>query len=208
MRHLISSYAVALAAAAVCVGCRDTAVAPPEAPAVDLRFSFESGLEGWAVSATDTLVGGSGIPWWVRPSTSQAFEGSNALEFYMANFTDAAKIWIVRSITVSPNRPYRVTINYALGTRDYGTANLFSLITGVTAIEPRTAADLANTFLRDATGNGASSDVGYRWIDKRVELDVTANAEGRLYVVVGVWGTWETARTYYVDTLRVQVVAR
>jgi hypothetical protein len=115
---------------------------------------------------------------------------------------------IVRSITVSPNRPYRVTINYALGTRDYGTANLFSLITGVTAIEPRTAADLANTFLRDATGNGASSDVGYRWIDKRVELDVTANAEGRLYVVVGVWGTWETARTYYVDTLRVQVVAR
>lgn len=207
MRHLISSYAIALAMTTVAVGCGDAAVALPETPGGDLHFSFESGLEGWAVSATDTLVGETGIAWWVRPSASKAFEGSYALEFYMANYTDAAKIWIVRPITVSPNSPYRVTINYALGTQDWGTANLFGLITGVTVIEPRTGADLANTFHGD-TGNGASNDVGYRWLDKRVEVDVTANAEGRLYVVVGVWGTWEGARTYYVDALHVQIVAR
>ena len=207
MRHLISTCAIALAVS-IGAGCGDTAVTPPEVPVADLRFSFETGLEGWAISATDTLVGGGGIPWWVRPSTTQSFEGATALEFYMANYTDAGKIWIVRPIMVSPNRSYRVTISYALASGDYGTMNLFSLITGVTASEPRSATDLAKTFLRDATGNGASSDVGYRWLDKRVEQDVTANAEGRVYVVVGVWGTWETERTYYIDALRVQVVAR
>jgi hypothetical protein len=205
MRKSIGSCALALAMTAVVVGCSDSAAGPPETLPGDYHYSFESGLEGWTASATDTVLGGGGIPWWIRPVTSHSFEGSRSLEFYLGNYNDAGKIWIVRPITVSPNSPYRVTISYAFGTADWGQANLFSLLTGVTLVEPRTSGDLANTLQGD-TGNGASNDVGYLWIDKRLELDVTSSADGRLYVVVGVWGTWEGPRTYYVDALQLQVV--
>lgn len=185
--------------------CRESAVAPQ--PIVELRTSFESGLDAeWTVGATDTLVVEAGIPWWVRPSTTMAADGRGSLEFFMANYTDAAKIWIARPVTVPPGRAYRVTIRYMLGTADDGDVNRFALLTGVTTAEPRTAADLEPAFRRDETWNGGS--VGYRWVEKQFESDVTADATGRLYVVVGAWGTWETSRTYYMDALHVWVAPR
>ena len=32
-------------------------------------------------------------------------------------------------------------------------------------------------------------------------------ADGMIHVVIGVWGTWETPRTYYVDDVRVRLTA-
>ena len=199
---------VLLALLVAVVGCKGDGPADPPPSLVDLHSSFESGLDGWTVAATDTLVGGAGIPWHVQPSTALAYEGSHALELYMANYTDAAKIWIVRRIDVPPSRPYHVAISYALGTRDYGTMNLFALIAGAMTTEPHTREELAATYQRDATSNGAASDVGYRWVQKATGVDVTADASGQLYVVVGVWGTFEVDRTYYIDALRVRVTPR
>jgi hypothetical protein len=188
-------------------GCSEAT--EPQIPLFELQSSFESGLEGWTVNATDLIVGGAEIPWWIRPSTGQAFEGSGALELYMANYTDAAKIWIVRSIDVPPSSPYRVTISYVFATKDWGDVNNFVVISGAANFEPHTiAGDQSPPLVREPTSNGASTDVGYRWVQKKVDVNVVSGADGRLYVVVGVWGTWETERTYYIDAVHVQVYPR
>jgi len=56
---------------------------------------------------------------------------------------------------------------------------------------------------QDHTGNGSSTDVGYRWLKKSYTCNVTTAAEDEVYVIVGIWGTWETPRTYYLDSLSI-----
>ncbi|MFH1221207.1 MAG: hypothetical protein V1694_12250 [Candidatus Eisenbacteria bacterium] len=41
--------------------------------------------------------------------------------------------------------------------------------------------------------------MGYLWTGKQYTIDRRSSANGKLYVSIGVWGTWETPRTYYVD---------
>lgn len=172
---------------------------------VDLSYSFEQGLTDWQTGATDIIVGGNPIPWHIQPSSAIAFDGSQSLEFHMANFTDAAKIWITRAVSLQPNKDYHVRVSYELATRDWGDANLFSLLTGAFPKPPATAADLEPAFIRFATGNGASSDVGYRWLHKEVESSVRTGADGKAHIVVGVWGTYEITRTYYIDAVRIHL---
>jgi hypothetical protein len=42
------------------------------------------------------------------------------------------------------------------------------------------------------------------WLDKAYGLDVRSGSSGMLYVIIGVWGVWETPRTYYVDDVRIK----
>ena len=54
------------------------------------------------------------------------------------------------------------------------------------------------------TGNGhPDSDVGYVWLDNSCTFAVQSNVNGKIYVILGVWGVWETPRTYYLDSIRV-----
>jgi len=181
-------------------GCGE-AVAPPETHST---FSFEQGLDGWAPDA-DACEVPPGIlcaPWTIERTADLAYEGQHALKFYMDNVIDGAVIWIVRPFPVTPGRSYEVDVSYAFATRDWGEVNLFVLFTGVFRAPPT---DLHVGTVQEPTGNGASSDVGYRWLRKRFHAAVSGDASGVLYVVVGVWGTWETPRTYFVDDLTVQL---
>ena len=180
-----------------------TELGPPEAR---LAFSFEQGMEGWAAAAADTgLPGGAYAPWSIQPSTDLAYDGRYALKFSVANYTDAAKIWIVRPFRVTPGSSYAVEVSYAFGTADFGQANLFELLAGTFESAPVDGRSLLAGTLHEPTGNGAGGDVGYQWLRKRFRGSARGNASGLLYVVVGVWGTWEGARTYYVDDLTVSL---
>ncbi len=88
----------------------------------------------------------------------------------------------------------------SFGTSDFGEVNLFTIITGASPRRPATLSDL--TF-QGTTGNGAATNVGLRWLRKSYTLHATTGADGVLYLTVGVWGTDETTRTYYVDALHV-----
>jgi hypothetical protein len=70
------------------------------------------------------------------------------------------------------------------------------------------ASDPSRSFVAEDTSNGEAPDIGYRWIQKQTDVHVVSNADGYLYVVVGVAGTWESERIYYVDALHVQVYPR
>ena len=56
------------------------------------------------------------------------------------------------------------------------------------------------------TGNGAGTDVGFLWSPKEFTRTGRSSAGGTLHVLLGVWGTWETPRTYYLDSLRVRIM--
>ena len=64
---------------------------------------------------------------------------------------------------------------------------------------PETAEDLP---YQDEITTGPE-DVGYQWLQKSYTEQVQVGADGRLHVALGVWGTWETPRTYYLDDLRI-----
>jgi hypothetical protein len=186
----------------LCAEACGDGLGPPETSA---RFSFEQDMDGWTPVAADTgTPGGAYAPWSIAPTADLAFEGPHALKFYVANFTDAAKIWIVRPFLVTPGRLYQVDISFAFATADWGDANLFTLLTGPFLTPPTDGLTLVAGTTRQYTGNGANHDVGYQWLRRTFRASARADASGVVFVVVGIWGTWETSRTYYVDDLSVE----
>lgn len=187
-------------------GCGDGITSP----ATRYAFSFEQGMEGWAATAADTgTPGGAYAPWSIAPSAEFVHEGRYALRFYMDNNTDAAKIWIVRPFAVAPGRSYDIDVSYAFGSDEWADIiNPFVLLTGVFRTAPDDGTSLVAGSVPDDTRNGADSDVGYVWARKTVRVSVSGGATDRLYVVVGIWGTWEVARTYYLDDLEVELTPR
>jgi hypothetical protein len=164
------------------------------------RFSFENGLEGWVPKATD--LNDPPIFWAIEPSQDRASEGSQSLKFELSNLNDAGKIWIERAFPVRPNQRHRVNVQFSFATADWGDLNHFTIIAGVRTQPAETRADLT---YQDHTGNGEQTDVGYKWLKKSYDFNVVSGANGALFVDVGVWGTWETYRAYYVDSLWITI---
>ena len=181
-------------------GCDSTEATGPE-----VAFTFDEGLGGWTAHGIDLVVGGEEVAWAVEHTTATGAAAPGAVRFYLENDTDAGKIWMQRPFALTPNTRYVVRVRYAFGTTDWGDVNLWTLITGVHPDPPETHEDLT---YQGHTGHGAESDVGPVWLEKAYELTAETDDDGRLYVAVGVWGTWETARTYFVDDLRLTFVPR
>ncbi len=167
-------------------------------PEFDLTYSFESGLEEWfgnGVDLTDPIVA-----WSVEPSSEQASSGASSVRLYVENINGMAKVWIERAVNVVASVAYDVDISFDFGTADFGEANLWRILSGAHTNSPGTAASLT---VQDATGNGSASDVGVQWLHKSYNVRASSDAGGRMQIVIGVWGTWETPRTYYIDNVRV-----
>jgi hypothetical protein len=178
--------------------CDSTDPVSPGDP-VESHFAFEVDMEGWQAAATDTLD--PLIDWHVEHTTQEAAVGEGSVEFHLANLNDAGKIWMERSFDLAPGTTYEVALDYAFATSDWGDFNLFTIIAGVHADPPRSAGEL--TF-QGNTGHGGSSDVGLVWLEKSYTFTQTVPTDGAVYVTIGVWGTWETDRTYFVDEVTIR----
>jgi hypothetical protein len=55
--------------------------------------------------------------------------------------------------------------------------------------------------VQDATGNGSASSVDVQWLPKSYRVRASSDVGGGMRIVIGVWGTWEPPRTYYVDNV-------
>jgi len=164
-------------------------------------FSFEDSFEGWTAKATD--VDHPSVTWSIKRSSVIASDETTSVELYVENFNDASKIWIERGFEVEPNANYHVHLGYDFATRDWGVANHFRIIAGALDHPAEVGDDL---IYQDYTGNGRNSDDGFVWLDKAYSLDVRSGSSGMLYVIIGVWGIWETPRTYYVDAVRIEFI--
>jgi hypothetical protein len=170
----------------------------PSAPSA--TFSFESGLEGWTPKGTD--LSDPPIQWSIESSSDRASDGTHSAKFELSNLNDAGKIWLERPFAVQPNHSYHVTVQLSLGTQDFGQANLFEIIAGVRTTP---AVDRNDLTYQDHTGNGADHDVGYQWLEKSYDFYLMSGADGTFYIDIGIWGTWETLRTYYMDNVRITI---
>lgn len=161
-----------------------------------LFFSFEEGMDGWKAVGTD--LDNPPVEWSITRTQKMAKDGKTSLMLNLDNMNDMGKIWIQKEISVKPNCPYKVQVKYAFASADYGDMNLWTIITGVSAEPP-----INNLIYQDTTGAGSEMGSGFKWLSKSYSFDVISNPDGKLYVSIGVWGTWETKRTYYLDSIEI-----
>jgi hypothetical protein len=161
-------------------------------------FTFEDSMEGWTNDGTD--LSDPPINWSVVRSDELASEGNYSVKLYLNNLNDAGKIWMEKLFNVSSDTQYEVTVSYTFATSDFGDFNLFTLITGVSTTSPETVDDI---IFQGNTGHHQNETQDFIWTEKQFTFTVQTDQKGEVYVYIGVWGTWETARTYYVDEVNV-----
>jgi len=166
-----------------------------------LSYPFTEEIRCWNERGIDLVVGGEEVDWAIEHTPELGYGTPGAARLYLDNSTDAGKIWMERSFKLEPNREYVVRIRYAFGTTDYSDINSWKIVTGVHRNPPRTHTDL--TF-QGSTRHDAGSNAGLQWLEKEYSFKAETGERGRLYIAVGVWGTWETPRTYYVDDLQIE----
>jgi hypothetical protein len=165
-------------------------------------YSFENTHSGWDTTGIDLQLGDTTIAWSIHPSNEIAIDSSFSMQYYLENYNDAGKIWIQMPYSVEQNKDYIVTINYKFASRDFGLANLWTIITGVHLSPPTNAQELT---YQGHTGNGFDFDTGYVWLDKNYEFSINSNSSNKLWTVIGIWGNWETPRIYYLDSLSIYI---
>lgn len=188
---------VALGAVLVLGGVCDT-IDLVLVPEVEEAFSFESGLEGWTPAGID--LDDPPVDWDVSLTDVEALEGTRSVRLRLDNMNDAGKIWIERAFQLAPNQAYDVTVRYGFGTSDFGDVNLWRILTGVHLDPPRAPEHLG---VQGDTGHDQGQVEGPVWTEKEFTFRSRTGADARLWVSVGVWGTWETERTYYLDEVEV-----
>lgn len=201
---------VALVGVLLILGCSDSGQKPnPETNVRRISDSFESGLSAWTINGLDVDVGGNEIEWYLERSDDRASDGVSSAKLYVDNLTDAAKIWLERSVIVRPNTACRVTIAFDLASADEGDMNTFSILANVLPYDPTTRDDVTagvkDGDFPEGTHNGGVQD--FVWIEKSLTKTVTSRDDGTLYFILGIWGTWEGPRTYYFDNLKIAVTA-
>lgn len=160
-------------------------------------YSFEKNMQGWTKDGVD--LDDPPIIWSVERCEELASDGNFSVKLYLENFNDAGKIWFEKTFDVNPNSLYGVTISYNFATADFGDFNLFNLITTVEG-DGFDGKDELN--YEGDTGHHSDAE-GYVWLEKKFEYIVETDENGEIYINIGVWGSWETTRTYYVDEVNI-----
>lgn len=197
-----TTYTVALLASlgVALTGCDSDPTVPPPGEVIEATFTFEADMEGWEGVAIDTL--NPPIDWHVEHSSTEGHTGEGAVELFLENLNDQGKVWIERPFVLEAGRAYEVDVEYAFGTSDWGDVNLFTIIAGVHEEPPRSPEDLH--FQDEDTGHGGNENVGLVWEERNHSLQIVAPSDDTVYIALGVWGTWEAARTYLLDDLTVR----
>lgn len=162
-------------------------------------YSYEYGFEWWNRDRDDIELGDDTIQWSITRSNDRAAHGCYSLKYYLNNLNDAGKIWVEKPFYGMPYTRYLVRVSFSFASADYTQINNFTIIAGASSKNPETIDDFP---YRKKTYNGGYN--GYRWLDNSFTTYVTTDWRGVFYVGIGVWGTWETPRTYYVDKVIVE----
>jgi hypothetical protein len=170
---------------------------------VRFESSFEAGLDGFVADGTD--LDDPPIEWSIARTDERADDGEWSVRLELENLNDAGKIWIERPFDLEAGVAYDVEVSYAFGTSDFGDVNIWTIIAGVGPQDPESVDDL--TF-QGSTATGNDEDVGIVWLENVFTSTATASAEGELWVSIGVWGTSEFPRTYYLDDVEIAFTPR
>ena len=180
-----------------------TAISAPRVGAVTYSYSFEGGFEGWVADECDA----DGDYWHVELSQVMAYEGSWSLEYYIINWGDATKVWIEKPYLVPLGRQYTVSVSFRLASQDFGDFNIWSVIASVSPNNPETRFDFVT--IGDTRSGGEPGEWIWLLRSHSKLVDPANNPDmpgwGTIWVGFGIWGTWETPRTYYVDSATITI---
>jgi hypothetical protein len=140
------------------------------------------------------------VEWSITPSTEAAFAGTGSARFFLDNMNDAGKIWLQRPFAVQPNTLYRAAVSFHLRSTDIGDMSLWKVI-GFAG--PSAPGDNSSLQRFEETGIGEQQPPV--WLSRSFAIESSSGADGVLWVAAGLWGTFEVARTYYMDDLRVSL---
>lgn len=196
-RRLITA---TLALAAVLGGCEDS-TGPDNRET--FTFSFEDDLDGWTAKGID--LDEPPVTWSITQSEDTATVGDGAAKYVLDNVNDAGKIFLQRSFELDPDTEYDVRIEFDFATADWGDANHWTILAGTHTSPPEDRDDLDD---QGDTANGEDEEGDHVWLEKSYNLQATSDDEGNVIVTVGVWGTYEVERTYYIDDLRITFTER
>lgn len=145
-------------------------------PELEEETSFEQGLDGWVVRAPVGSTGTGGL------TTGQASEGAGYVRLELPQGSDV--VWLERAFTLEPGTSYSVTVSADL--RAFSGSADVRVWAGSSA----------------PTGSGFVSEgpVPDQWTRVLSPRPVTSDAQGRVWVALGVAGTGQTG-TFGVDRL-------
>jgi len=200
MKTNIFGYLLTIIVLLVLTGCSSASRTLPPDSQYHV-FSFERDMEGWIATGTD--LDDPPVGWSIERSQDIASDGKASVRLYLNNMNDAGKIWIEQAFDVRPDCLYDVHVAYDLASADWSDVNLWTIITGVVPESSK-----AELIYQGDTGNNAKPEDGFVWLLKSFSFTVNSGPEGKLNVMIGIWGTWETARTYYLDDLSISFAAK
>jgi hypothetical protein len=213
---LLLGFLVAAGLIATCDG--DVRLGLDDSGGGTFEFSFEDGFDGWRADSADFCdvnpVTGSCPPGGAFASTdvslsrARASEGSQAVRLFAENFTDAVKLWIERPFEVDAGGTYRVEVSWDFGTSD-AEIGAWTIIGALTPFEPTAAvtpADPAGQVGDFVTLGGTSAPgAAFSFLENEFSGEIAAGAGGEIWVGIGVWGTFEVTREYFVDSVSVRI---
>lgn len=188
---------------AVASGCdfkADPLVIQPE---FDDVSSFEGDLGSWTVRTVD--LGTPAATYEVVRSTDRASDGAQSVRVRLENQTGQAKVLLERRYVVEKDQTYVVEVAFGLASADWSGVAPWRVAVGAAPDSP-----LRTGFVNGPldTFNGRLADQGLVFGPRTTTLEVRSDADGELFVYVGVWGTSAGSRSYYLDALRVALTRR
>jgi hypothetical protein len=172
-------------------------------PEFDDVTSFETDLEKWTPRATD--LGTPPATWEIVRSGDRATQGGGSSRLRLTNSTGQPRIFLERRYEVEKNQLYQVDLSFDFASADWAGAIPWRLLAGAAVNSPTQTGAVVTPA---DTGNGRAADEGYVWLQKIYSMDLSSDADGELFIYVGVSGATESARTYYVDNVKVTLTRK
>jgi hypothetical protein len=159
-------------------------------------YSFENSSEEWVeggISLDKPLV-----DWAIEVSNDISNDGVYSIMLYLNNIIEESAIWIERYFNLKPSCRYNIKVEYDFASADWSDENLWLIITSALPAVTQIKASYQGN-----TGNGATAEDGFVWTHKSYNFIATTSSNGQIYINIGVQGLPETARTYYLDNIRI-----
>jgi len=177
-----------------------------QASEIDETYSFENDFEGWTIRSNQAEPN---LPPPVIRSQERATDGLTSLRVEVNRQSIFQTVWLERAFTVEPNQIYDVEIDYALASKDCCRSNPSYILTGVINQSPdpdplRHELSPAGQGIAD---NGETTFSDYKWLNKSYQFTARTDAQGGLYVVIGITGG-EALRSYFFDKLHIKITRR
>lgn len=171
----------------------------PAASAAISISSFEFGMNGWT---RDHQIDCEQDPtpctfdWSINRSTDQAQSGDQSLKGFLDGTNDDGTIWVEKRFDVRPLSTNTVTVSFWLWSEGQSDFNTWPVVAYAGRTNPERETDF------EIAGQ---TDQAAGWVQYELTQRVRSGANGTVWVAFGFGATWESARTYYLDSATVRI---